>query len=169
MFTLNLSVRAILLHDGAVLLRERCAPEKGPDHAFLGGGFQLGHSYLECCVHAVDRQAGLAVVPEKLLYVVEHFHGSGNKRSHDLCMYYLVEPCEPLTGNLLDALHPEDDATGKLVLVPAAKINDADLQPAALREILAGDALSDFHVSTKHIVINELPRDVDAESGAFRL
>lgn len=169
MFTLNLSVRAILLHDGAVLLREQRKPDGGHGHTFIGKSFKLGHSYLECCIHAVDCQAGLAVVPEKLLYVVEHFHSNGKTRSHDLCMYYLVEPCEPLAGNLLDALHPEDDATGKLVLLPAAKLSGVDLQPAALREILAGDALSDFHVSTKHVVINELPRDVDAASGAFRL
>lgn len=169
MFTLDLSVRAVLLHGGAALVGERANPGELGRYTFLGQSFQLGRSQPECCAAAVARQAGLVVTPVRLLYIVEHFHGVDKARQHSLGLYYLCEPQEKLTGNLLDALHPDDGAPFTPVLLSIRELVKADLQPAALRDVLAGDALSNFHVSTKHVVINELPDSVSADAGIFRL
>ena len=159
-----------MIHDGQVLLGE-CTDEESngcPRFTFLGTRFELASSLLECCVQAVDKQAGLAVRPVKLLYVVERFHMEGKLRRHDLAHYFLCEPVEKLEGNLLDALHPEEGSPYKPVLMGAKEIINADLRPSQLRDVLAGDALNNFQVSAKHVVINCLPDDVTAKSGAFR-
>lgn len=169
MFTLDLSVRAVMLHDGEAMLGERGNPAQQARYEFLGQSFRLGRSYLECCAEAVGEQAGLDVTPVKLLYILEHFHAINGIDRHDLCLYYLCEPREKLAGNLLDALHPDDDSPFKPVLLSIRELVKADIRPVALRDVLAGDALSDFQVSTKHVVINELTDSVTAESGVFRL
>ena len=161
---------AVVPHGESVLLGE-CAGNGSGDcvrNAFLGHRFELAMSLRDCCVQAVDKQAGLAVKPVKLLYIVEHFYQEGRVRHHDLAHYFLCEPTEKLEGNLLDALHPEEDAPYKPVLLGAKKIINSDLRPVELRDILAGDALNKFQVSAKHIVINNLPDEVSAKSGAFR-
>lgn len=143
MFTLELSLYAVLLHEGKLLLskhddsgRTRCA--------LPGTRIVLGQplpTSIEAMFHAKYQQQAKVV---KLLYLVDHAHNHKQEQVHELAHYYVCELVEP------DQWVPGADE----LLLPPKKLLDAGFEPSALIPQIACDAADGFKVSPKHVVIH---------------
>ncbi len=169
MLSLNLIVRAIVFHEGKFLVTVLDDGERAPFYAFLGGHLRAGETLLECARREVQEEAGLEVLPGKLLYVVENFFFRGAAKLHEIGYYFLCQPARPVSGSLLDVLSPNlDDLISPELLTPHA-LGEANFQPALLKQTLCEDARESFASCPRAVVINELPGDVEALGGVYPL
>lgn len=157
--SLQLSVRAVLLEGGGLVLRPQDELDAAGPYACYGNLIGLGETLPAALMHAIQAQLGFAVEAVKLLYVVERFLLEGNARVHELAHYYL---CERRDDG--DAPLP----AGAVMLEPG-QLKPADIEPPVLCEVLATDAADGFQVSPKLLVVNELPEESQAVSGVYRL
>lgn len=163
MFTLDVSVGAVLHHEGELLLIPRGEADQAV-YEIISGDFVMGLTLPAMIEHALGTKLDLAAAATKLLYIVERFYTKGNTDVHDITHYYFCEPTLTNAGTRIKCL-AED---GKIALVKPADLGEGALAPACLREILVADAGEEFNVSPKLIVDNALGEKCGAVSGVFR-
>lgn len=158
MISLQLSVHAVLLVDGQLVLRRPEGDAAAPA-VCCGDSIGLGETLPAALTRIIHAQLGLSCEAVKLLYIVERFLPRGGAKVHELAHYYLCER----RGEAETPL-PEG-----AVLVSPAKIKPTEIEPPVLGEVLAADAADGFQVSPKLLVVNELPEESMAVSGVYRL
>lgn len=169
MLALNLIVRAVIFHDGKFLVTVLDDGERAPFSAFLGGHVRIGETLQECARREVSEEVGLKVTPAKLLYVVENYFFRGSSKLHEIGYYFLCKPVDAGSGSLLDSLTPNLDEMISPQLLTPQELNSANFQPAPLKHALCEDARENFASCPRAVIINELPGDVDAQSGIYQL
>ncbi len=157
MISLQLSVHAVLLVDGQLVLR-RPDGDLAPG-VCCGDSIGLGETLPAALARILKAQLGQSCEAVKLLYVVERFLPRGGAKVHELAHYYLCERRDDDGAPLPDGM----------VLVNPAKVKPTQIDPAVLSEVLPADAADDFQVSPKLLVVNELPEESQAISGVYRL
>jgi ADP-ribose pyrophosphatase YjhB (NUDIX family) len=169
MLALNLIVRAVIVHEGRLLTYVLNDGEREPFHTLLGGHFKLGETVTSAVVREVEEEVGLAVAPVKLLYIVENYFARNAQKLHEIGFYFLCAPTQPITGDLLSQLKPDAESLISPELVEPQALAGLNFQPEPLRALLARDIAAGFKACPQLVVINELPGDVLAMSGAFGL
>jgi len=169
MLSLNLVVRAVIVHEHKLLVTALDDGKRPLFYTLLGGHLHLGESLLECVKREVDEEIGLQTVPSKLLYIVENYFARETERLHEIGYYFLCHPAQPVAGELLDLLDPNFEEWISPELMSGDELRASEFQPSALKELLARDLAAKFAEGPKLVVINELPGDVEAESGIYRL
>jgi hypothetical protein len=165
MFTLDVDVRAVLFHDGQLLLA-RQAPNQ--DHfECIGSKFILGKSLPGMIEQALATRLALAFSVSKLLYIVERFYTRDKTDVHQITHYYLCEPSESEQEAPLEL--PDAALNSDLKLIKPEEISKEMLEPACLLEVLMADAAESFNVSPKLLVDNQLVEKTSAASGVFRV
>jgi hypothetical protein len=165
MFTLDVDVRAVVLHDGQLLLT-RGAPDQ-PRFECIGSSFLLGKSLPGMIEQALRARLSLAASTTKLLYIVERFYTRESTDVHQISHFYLCELADAeqaAPSTLLDGTQDSDVA-----LVKPQDLAEGALNPECLREVLVADAAEDFNVSPKLIVDNQLGEKSSTASGVFRV
>ncbi|MFH8407629.1 NUDIX domain-containing protein [Streptomyces sp. NPDC018019] len=133
--TVRNAAKAVILHDGRVLLQR--ARWEGQDCYFLPGGGQHPGEDLDATVRReVREETGLDVTPERLLWLREYIgarHG-GAPEDHRVEAIFLCRP----EGNP-DTLggHAEDDVQTGLDWVELEKVPALNLLPHGLRTPIA--------------------------------
>ena len=169
MLSLNLIVRAVIVHEGRLLTYVLNDGERQPFHTLLGGHFKLGETVTSAIVRELEEEVGLAVAPVKLLYIVENYFARHVQKLHEIGFYFLCAPVQPVTGGFLSQLKPDEEELISPELVDPKDLPSLNFQPEPLRALLAKDIAAGFTECPRLVVINELPGDVMAASGVFGL
>lgn len=144
MFTLELSLYAVLLHEGQLLLSRY--DDDGKTHcAFPGTHVVLGQPLPASIESMFSTKYQLHAKVVKLLYLVDQAHNRKHEQVHELAHYYVCELVEP------DQWVPGADE----LLQPPKKLLDAGFEPSALVPQIICDAADGFKVSPKHVVIHK--------------
>ncbi|WP_424862728.1 NUDIX domain-containing protein [Streptomyces sp. MMS24-I29] len=133
--TVRNAAKAVVLHDGRVLLQRACW--EGQDCYFLsGGGQHSGETLGDAVRREVLKETGLDVTPERLLWLREYIganHGSAPE-DHRVEAIFLCRPeGDP---NKLGG-HAEDDVQTGLEWVELEKVPGLNLLPHGLRPLIA--------------------------------
>jgi ADP-ribose pyrophosphatase YjhB (NUDIX family) len=169
MLALNLIVRAVIFHEGKFLVTVLDDGERAPFSAFLGGHVRIGETLQDCARREVSEEVGLKVDPAKLLYIVENYFFRGSSKLHEIGYYFLCKPVDAGGGSLLDRLTPNLDEMISPQMLTPQELSKASFQPAPLKVTLCEDARESFASCPRAVIINELPGDVDAQSGVYQL
>ncbi len=142
MFTLELSLYAVLLHEGKLLLSKH--DDSGRTCCALPGtSIVLGQPLPASIESMFAAKYQLQAKVVKLLYLVDQAHNRKHEQVHELAHYYVCELVEP------GQWAPDADE----LLVPPAQLLDAGFEPSALVPQIICDAADGFKVSPKHVVI----------------
>lgn len=169
MLALNLIVRAVIVHEGRLLLTVLNDGVRAPFLTLLGGHVDLGESLTQAVAREVREEVGLSVAPSRLLYVVENWFHRGSSKLHELGFYFLCHPVVPIEGELLDALEVSQAELISPELLTPEELPESSLEPAALRTVLRDDVLTGFSSGPRLIVVNELPGDSGAVPGVYTI
>jgi len=168
MFTLDLSVGAVLHLDGKLLLN-RTPAEDSTVYSCFGGGFMLGRPLPQMLEDTLSQQFGLPVQSGKLLYILERFYQRGKMDVHEIVHYYQLVNIELPADELLEQISQHGPAELQPELLDPAQLQPGSLLPEALRQALVTDVQDDFNVSAKLIVDNDLAERCNSASGIFRV
>ncbi|MFE7804481.1 NUDIX domain-containing protein [Streptomyces sp. NPDC057430] len=145
--TVRNAAKAVILHDGRVLLQR--AHWEGQDCFFLPGGGQEPGEPLDATVRReVHEEAGLDVAPERLLWLREYIganHG-GASEDHRVEAIFLCRPQgdpDELGG------HAENDVQTGLEWVELENVTGLNLLPQGLRPLIAD--LAHGEVPTRYL------------------
>ncbi|WP_158558521.1 MULTISPECIES: NUDIX domain-containing protein [unclassified Streptomyces] len=136
--TIRTSAKAVVVHDGQVLLQR--ANWEGQDCYFLpGGGQNPGEPLNQTARREVHEESGLTVTVDKLLWLREyiganHDHADTEAGTHRIEAIFHCTP-EGDPGRL--GGHAEDDVQTGLEWVELEKVPGLNLLPHALRQPIA--------------------------------
>lgn len=95
-------VAGVLIHKGMVLLQH---PVNDPSYAFPGGHVNFGETSQEALIREFREEVAVDIVPTRLLWMIEAFFPWGDRRCHQLGLYYQVELCDnsqiPMEGRFM--------------------------------------------------------------------
>ncbi|MBN2081037.1 hypothetical protein JW859_02400 [bacterium] len=168
MFTLDLSVGAVLYLDGKLLLN-RTPAQDSTVYSCFGGGFVLGKPLPQMLEATLAGQFGLPVKSGKLLYILERFYQRGKMDVHEIVHYYQVICPDLALSELPDYIRSNGQPDLQPVLLKPAELLTGMLLPEGLRQALVTDAQDDFNVSAKLIIENSLAERCNTASGTFRV
>ena len=166
---LNLVVRAVIIHEGKLLLTAMDDGKRELFHYLLGGHINPDETITQCITREILEEIALEVVPSKLLYITHNFFARGTTKLHEMGWYFLCHITQPIEGDLLAALSPDLEEFVSPELVTPSELLDLNFQPSALKLLLAQDIEAGFKDRPKLLVINELPGDIATPSGVFAL
>ena len=144
-------VNGVLIVDGKILTVEMnnsgnlCCP---------GGHVTLGEDTISAMKREFLEETGVEIKVNKLLAIIENFFPFGNKQSHELSFYYLVEPKSMPADKQKDFSLIEND-NGVLVdmqyrWIKLEELNNYNFNPKPLRE-----KLIDKNFDFQHIIFKE--------------
>jgi len=168
MLSLNLIVRAVIIHEGKLLVNLFDDGQRQPFHMLLGGHLEMGESITECITREVKEETGLTAVPSKLLYIVENMFMRKTAKLHEIGFYFLCHVMDD-AANLLNNIHPEHKEFISPELVGFDEIPKLNFQPRQLAQALGLDCRGGFSDCPKLIVVNEIPGDAAVKPGTFAL
>jgi 8-oxo-dGTP diphosphatase len=169
MLSLNLVARAVIVHEGRLLMTVLNDGIRTPFHTLLGGHLDIRESLMQCVEREVREEVGLSVAPSRLLYVVENCFFRGSEKLHEIGFYFLCHPVLDMEGDFMDNLRSDPEELISPELVDPDTLEQLNFQPAGLRDVLAADLRSGFSETPKMLVLNELPGDVHMTAGVFRM
>jgi 8-oxo-dGTP pyrophosphatase MutT (NUDIX family) len=169
MLSLNMIVRAVIVHDERLLVTVLNDGKRPPFFTLLGGHQRMGESILGCVAREVFEEVGLQVAPSRLLYIAENFFLRGNSRLHEIGYYFLCHPVNVSPGDFLRSLKVSHAEMISPELLSAEQLAGVNFQPPLLRDVLVEDMRAGFTGGPKLLVVNELPGDSTAETGVYKL
>lgn len=86
-YVFSYRVAGILVHNGCVLLQR---PDDDPGLAFPGGHVAFGETNAQTLKREFMEEIGADIEVGELKWVAEVFFPWGNKRCHQICLYYIV-------------------------------------------------------------------------------
>jgi ADP-ribose pyrophosphatase YjhB (NUDIX family) len=167
--SLNLIVRAVIVHEGRLLTTVLSDGQRMPFHTLLGGHMALDETLIQCVQRELREEVGIDVAPARLLYIVENFFYRGGQKLHEIGYYFLCQPLGDFADGLLEAMTVTDAELISPELLTPEQFAACDFQPALLRDLIAADLKAGFKGCPKLVVINELPGDSGAKTGVFGL
>ena len=103
----------------------------------LGGKIKLDESSKEAIAREVQEEIGMDVKNFTLRSVVENFFKTDEGNTHEICFFYEVD--EFFTGALPEGFFE----------IPASELDNHDIRPAAMKEILKSAPGSFKHIINK--------------------
>ncbi|HES58003.1 MAG TPA: NUDIX domain-containing protein [Firmicutes bacterium] len=169
MLTLNLIVRAVIVHDGKLVVTALDDGKRELFRTLLGGHLELGETLTLCVERELREETKLDFVPSRLLYLVENYFLRGSARIHELGFYFLCHPASPVEGPITEAMRPDLAEMISPEVVDPGELASLNFQPAVLGQLIAADFASNFADCPKLVVVNEIPADVPAKPGVYKL
>lgn len=131
-------VAGILIRDGKVLL-QRPADDTG--YSFPGGHVSFGETNKETLEREFKEELSTDINVDSLQWVAEIFFPWGDKRCHQICLFYHISLCDETqialsgTFNAVDELD-RDKVDLELSWIPLEEIKDIELYPINAKEKL---------------------------------
>lgn len=123
------SVRALVVHDGGVLVQRPADAVPGGSYAFIGGEYEVGDTFADRLRREIEEETTARLVSWRYLFVVENYFVHGGHQIHGLEHY------------LLAGLDTTDVRSREAHLVqewlPLSEVATADLRPIVVRDVLA--------------------------------
>lgn len=123
------SVRALVVHDGSVLVQRPADAAPGGNYAFIGGEYEVGDTFESRLRREIEEETTAHLVSWRYLFVVENLFVNDGHRIHALEHY------------LLTGLDTTDVKSREAHLVqewlPLSELAAADLRPSVVRDLLA--------------------------------
>jgi ADP-ribose pyrophosphatase YjhB (NUDIX family) len=118
----KVKVRAVIVRDGRLLVSREF--RQGIEHILLPGGrVRDGESITDALIRELAEETGLAVVPQRLLYVAEVV---GMYGVHDLNLVWLAELSDPQVAISDNALVGLDSPQARAMMPPIIEQIAAD-------------------------------------------
>ncbi len=114
-----------------------------PYWALPGGRVEFHESSEEALAREIDEEIGCAATIGRLRFVIENFFELGGMMAHEIGFYFDVELSQPLPFHEYEIIHRVRDGNSDLefrwVLPTRAALDELDLKPRPLRDLLAGN------------------------------
>jgi 8-oxo-dGTP pyrophosphatase MutT (NUDIX family) len=149
----NYRTAAVVVHDGHVLI---CREVNGDFWFLPGGRCEMMETSHEAVRREVREELGVEAGVERLLWIAENFFVLGERRFHEIGLYFLVAlPVDSphLDKTRLFSYREGADLDFEMRWCPLIEVPTINLQPGFLR---AG--LADLPRTPRHIVLDELGR-----------
>jgi ADP-ribose pyrophosphatase YjhB (NUDIX family) len=169
MLTLNLIVRAVIVHEGKLVVTALDDGQRALFRTLLGGHLELGETLTLCVKRELKEETALDFIPSRLLYIVENYFLRKAERVHEMGFYFLCHPANPVEGSLIEQMQPDLAELVSPEEVEPGELTGLNFQPAMLGQLIAADFASNFADCPKLVVVNELPGDVAAKTGVYKL
>jgi ADP-ribose pyrophosphatase YjhB (NUDIX family) len=145
-------VAGILIHNGKVLLQH---PLNDPSYAFPGGHVNFGETSQEALVREFHEEVAADIVSGRLLWIIEAFFPWGQKRCHQVGLYYQVELCDniqiPLDGCFMMPNEIERKISSvEFTWFPLTSLEQIEVYPTCTKE-----KLMDLSGNIEHWVYQE--------------
>ncbi|TDC78129.1 NUDIX domain-containing protein [Actinomadura sp. 7K507] len=136
------SVRALVVHDGSVLVQRPADSAPGGGYAFIGGEYESGDSFESRLRQEIEEETTARLVSWRYLFVVENRFVHAGHRVHSLEHYVLA------TLDTTDVKSREGHIVQEWL--PLDTLGSADLRPFAVRDVLAHGHLE----QVRHLVVD---------------
>ncbi len=133
-------VAGILIHNGRILLQR---PVGESSYAFPGGHVNLGETSQEALIREFKEEVLADIIPNRLMWMVENFFPWGEKRCHQVSLYYLV--------SLLDETQISLDGTFLLPDEEERKVSNLEFSWHRLPDL---DALEVYPIEAKEKLLH---------------
>lgn len=133
--------RAIVIHDGRILLLRNRYPE-GEFYGFPGGRQEPFETLEECAIRETKEETGIDCRVVKPLYLDEFMKG---KRKHLVTLFFLLEPIDPAQEP--DHTNDPDEEETKIQeasWMPLEKLKGLKLRPDTFVDMLLDDYRKGF-------------------------
>lgn len=149
----RITARAILVHDGHVLMLKGHDSGGGPWYVLPGGGVEHGEPVHDAVAREMIEETGIKVVPERLLYIREFIPERHPGRAptmpvtnHVVALIFLCKPCpqtyEGVSVQEIGEFPGDVDGTGGIIgqeWLPLDQVSQLDLRPPHLKAAFSGE------------------------------
>jgi 8-oxo-dGTP diphosphatase len=135
--SVRVSVSALIVHDGALLLVRKDSDEE-PRYTFPGGGQEHGETLLEALRREVWEETGGTIEVGDLLWVREYIGAHHQFAGIDANVHIVdhLFRCTLTSEKLLQPVSPDPDQTG-IEWVPIEQLQERRLYPLSLLPVVA--------------------------------
>lgn len=145
----NYRIVGVVFHDGKVLFQK---PIQDKYWALIGGRCQFGEQSIDSIVREVKEEIEVEEVNvDRLLFVVENFFEFGNKKIHEISLYYA------LTLGANEVIYEKEEFDGievgkniKFKWFALRSLKDAPLKPDFIK-----DKLTNISDNIEHFIVVE--------------
>lgn len=133
-------VAGILIRDGKILLQR---PANDTGYAFPGGHVSFGETNKEILQREFKEELSVDINVDGLQWVAEIFFPWGNKRCHQICLFYRISLCDETQIALSGTFNAVDELDRVKVdlefsWIPLSEIKNIELYPINAKEKLPG-------------------------------
>lgn len=147
---LKLRVAGCVVKDDKILGVQMCTNKF---YCLPGGHVELGESTEDAVIREMKEEIDLDCKIVNLICFLENFFKSGNKKVHEICYFYLMEPKEDIVPK--DYTREENDK-GVLKELRFKWLDLNSLQEVDFRPPILKEKLYKKNWNFEHIIFNEL-------------
>lgn len=143
-------VAGVCVRDGKILLQK---PDKDSGYALPGGHSAFGETNEQTLVREFGEEIGAEISVGGLRWVAEIFFPVGDKKVHQICLYYNLEILKGIPdGNVFASSEPANEKYGKLYFywIPISQLGSIEVYPTNVASLLADES-----GDVKHFVYRE--------------
>ncbi len=147
---LKMRVAGCIVKDNKVLCAQMC------ENKFLclpGGHIEFGESTKEAVIREMKEEVGFDCKILNLICVIESFYQAKDKKVHEICYFYLMEPLKNIVTQ--DYIREENDK-GELKRIKFKWVELENLKKVDFRPQILTDKLAQKNWAFEHKIYNEL-------------
>lgn len=150
-YVFSYRVSGVCIHNNSILLQK---PVGSDDYAFPGGHVELGETNEQTLIREFMEEMGAEIKVGGLKWIGELFFPWGDKKCHQICLYYEVEITDyrtPKNGYFTGLeLHENKEFDIEFHWIPVEKTDEYQIYP-----IQAGKWLRSGDKDVKHFIYTE--------------
>lgn len=142
-------VAGVIVKDNKLLMVNIC------DNGFYclpGGHIHLGEDSLTAINREINEEVGITCKSVKLISLTENFFTAKNRKMHEVCYFYLIEPNEDIDTKDYDIVENDEGILKPLHFkwCPLNELDRVDFRPKNLI-----NKLKDYNFEMEHFIVKE--------------
>ena len=144
-FVFSYRVAGVCIQNGCVLLQK---PTNDTAFAFPGGHVAFGETHAQTLIREFEEEMGMSISVGELMWVGELFFPWGERRCHQICLYYAVKPLDSAisaTGMFMGQEHLSGrNFEMEFHWMPMEKLGRIEVYPIRTAELMARMGVTHF-------------------------